>query len=111
MELCCFSFSSALALSFSSALQWGCCRGGSAGVGGKGEGGLTSELTSELTSGNLLFARRPSTTHPSGEGLPWDGGGQRQKHHLLVMFRRVRISAPSFPAPVPPKAVNVAKTP
>ena len=39
MELCCFSFSSALALSFSSALQWGCCRGGSAGVGGKGEGG------------------------------------------------------------------------
>ena len=39
MELCCFSFSSALALSFSSALQWGCCRGGSAGVGGGSRSG------------------------------------------------------------------------
>ena len=52
MELCCFSFSSALALSFSSALQWGCCRGGSAGVGAKG-------LTLGLTLGSRLFARRP----------------------------------------------------
>ena len=52
MELCCYNFSSALALSFSSALQWGCCRGGSAGVGGRGEGGF--KKYAPLPLGDLL---------------------------------------------------------
>ena len=34
-----------IALSFSSALQWGCCRGGSAGVGGGGRGGVNLGVT------------------------------------------------------------------
>ena len=90
MELCCFSFSSALALSFSSALQWGCCRGGSAGAGGKGGGinvviSLVINLVINVRQLVFLPAAPPPPT-PRGKGCLGTGEGNAKSTIFYLCF-------------------------